>query len=189
MKKIIFSFLVISGFFSVRTYAQEYGVSLGVHQTDASSTNDALSVGNVFNFRLGGIVMLPFTESFKFRSGLMFTQRHLELDMTTSKPTAKFDYIDVPALAQYQFNENFGLYGGLIVGFNVNHKLTVDNPPAGVSTSAKGVKSMLPLFQVGINGTFQDEFGLEVYYERSVGDIYQDAKDYSVYGINFIYLL
>jgi hypothetical protein len=194
MRKLIafFSMMMIGSV----AYSQDFGVIAGFHQTNASGTSvngvDA-SITGKFNFRIGGAVSVPLADQVAFRSGLVYTQRHFDSDFSAAGvPLAtgslKFDYIDVPALVQFNFNENVGIFGGLVAAFNVGKDCSLSN---GQSCSANnidtGVNSLIPLLMVGVNGTFQNQFGIEAYYERGMGKIYDRAKDYSDFGANFLY--
>jgi hypothetical protein len=185
MKSILATAMMVLALGSVAE-AQDFGLTAGFSQSTADSKISGITTGGVFGFRLGGVVAVPLTETLKFRSGLIYAQRHITTSSGLVKNTVSMDYLDVPVLAQYNFNETFGIFGGLIAAFNTNHQ-GVQNSLTG--QNIQNPTSLIPLLQVGINGTFQDQFGVEAYYERGVGDIYDGAKNYSVFGANFIYWL
>ena len=167
--------------FSAPVLAQEYGALLGVHQTSADSDATNVSVDGVFNFKAGLAVGFELAEFTKFRTGVIYNQRHLETTTVGNKMDINYDYLDVPALVQYNVNEMFGMFGGLIVGINVNDELK-PKPSNDVD-----VETLIPLLSVGINLTFQDMIGFDVYYERGMGDISDGLENYSTYGANFLY--
>lgn len=167
--------------FSAPVVAQEYGALLGVHQTSADSDVTTTSVDGVFNFKAGLAVGFELAEFTKFRSGIIYNQRHLESTRAGQKTDINYDYLDVPALIQYNVNEMFGMFGGLIVGINVNDNL---KPKPAVDVD---VETLIPLLSVGVNLTFQDMIGFDVYYERGMGDIADGLENYSTFGANFLY--
>jgi hypothetical protein len=167
--------------FSAPALAQEYGALLGVHQTSADSDLNGTSVDGVFNFKAGLAVGFELAEFTKFRTGVIYNQRHLESTTAGSKTEIKYDYLDVPALIQYNVNEMFGMFGGLVVGINVNDDLKPK------PTSKVDVETLIPLLSVGINLTFQDMIGFDIYYERGMGDISDGLENFSTFGANFLY--
>ncbi len=144
MRKFIFVIGLLMGFGSA-AHAQDFGILLGVHESNATASQTGWSSSNEFGFRVGGTVSVPLADQVNFRSGLIFTQRHFDLtDTAGDKLINNFDYLDVPALVQYNFTENFGVFGGLIVAFNVNNNVSVSS--GNLSGTATGTKAMLPLF-------------------------------------------
>lgn len=173
-------------------FAQDYGLTAGLSQSNASVSGNNLngySNSGEFGFRLGGVASFPLTDGLKFRTGLIYSQRHF--DLKNSSPDIKivhnFDYIDIPVLVQFNFNDTIGIFGGIIAAVNVNHNVST----SGVSGTydVTGTKGLLPIIQLGVNATFDNMYGVEAYYEMGLGDIYDNAKNYSVFGANFIYWL
>jgi hypothetical protein len=165
--------------------AQEFGGLLGVHQTTADTDSSNVSVDGQFNFKAGVLVNFGLNDMAKFRTGLLYNQRHVELKAAGSKlAEVNFNYLDVPALFQYNVNEMFGLFGGLVVGVNVGDEYKKSN---GVTTADIEAKSLIPLLQAGANVTFDDMIGFDLYYERGIGKYADGMKDFSTFGANFIY--
>ena len=172
-------------------HAQDFGITAGLSGSNATAKVSGQSAGSTqFGFRAGGVASFPLTDSLKFRTGVMYSQRHFVLsDTAGNSATASFEYIDVPVLAQYNFNDSFGIFGGIIAAINVNNSVNTSNFVGGGTSSATGTNGFYPLVQVGVNGTFDNMYGVEAYYEMGMGSIYDGAKNYSVFGANFIYWL
>lgn len=165
--------------------AQEFGALLGVHQTTADSAQNGVSIDGAFNFKAGMLVNFGLNDMAKFRTGLLYNQRHFETKSGGTKTAEiNFNYLDVPALFQYNMNEMFGLFGGLVVGVNVGDDVKMSN---GTTAADPGTKSLIPLVQLGANVTFDDMIGFDLYYERGLGDFADHFKDFSTFGANFIY--
>lgn len=160
--------------------AQEYGALLGVHQTSADSGVTGTSIDGVFNFKAGLAVGFALSDNAKFRTGLLYNQRHVETNTSGVKGKVNFDYLDVPALVQFNVNEMFGLFGGLVVGINVSD----DTKPKATNVDAK---ALIPLLNLGMNLMFQDMIGFDVYYERGMGQFAKNLENYGTFGANFIY--
>jgi hypothetical protein len=176
----------------VSAQAQDYGLTAGLSQSNASASgnlsNANYSNSGEFGFRAGGVASFPLMDNLKFRTGLIYAQRHFTLkhDSPDVKITFNNDYLDIPVLAQYNFNEVFGLFGGIVAAVNVNKSVSSN---VTVTNADSGTKNLLPILQLGINATFDNMYGVEAYYEFGLGDISDNAKNFNVFGANFIYWL
>jgi len=166
-------------------FAQEFGALAGVHQTTADTDSSGSSINGVFNFKAGMLVNFGLNDMAKFRTGLLYNQRHVEVKASGTKiAEINYNYLDVPALFQYNMNEMFGLFGGLVVGINVGDDVKVSN---GYTTGNTNKKGLIPLAQIGANVTFDNMIGFDLYYERGIGEFADHMKDFSTFGANFIY--
>jgi hypothetical protein len=176
--------LLISSFLiSAPAFAQEYAAVVGVHQTDADTDAAGASIDGVMNFKAGLGVRFSLMEGSYFRTGVLYNQRHIEskASATGTKTKINFDYIDIPATYQYNINEMFGVFGGLVVGVNINDD--VDTTP---STDPNADK-IIPLLTAGVTLMFEDMIGFDFYYERGMGGFADNLSDYSSFGANFNY--
>lgn len=165
--------------------AQEYGALLGVHQTTSDTDTTGASIDGQFNFKAGMLINFGLNDMAKFRTGLLYNQRHVEMKAGGTKVSEiNFNYLDVPALFQYGMNEMFGIFGGLVVGINVGDEVKMAN---GSAAGDSGKKGLIPLVQLGANVTFDDMIGFDLYYERGLGSYADNLKDFSTFGANFIY--
>lgn len=172
-------------FMASAAQAQEFGALLGVHQTTADTDTAGASVDGQFNFKAGMLINFGLNDQAKFRTGLLYNQRHVETKASGVKVAeVNFNYLDVPALFQYSMNEMFGLFGGLVVGVNVGDEVKM---ASGAAATDPGKKGLIPLVQLGANVTFDDMIGFDLYYERGLGSYADHLKDFSTFGANFIY--
>jgi hypothetical protein len=181
-KKLIV--LAFGFMFSAAAGAQEFGVTLGVHQTTADIDVGTASVDGQFNWKGGLAADFELAPMMHFRSGLVYNQRHVDVKTGTKTVGVDFSYLDVPVNFQYDFNEMVGLFGGMVVGINVDDK--IDSPLSPTATDP-GAKGLIPLVDVGVNFLFDDLIGFDVYYERGLGDFADHMKDFSTFGANVIY--
>lgn len=180
----IFLPLLVSLMVAPSAFAQGYGVLLGVHQTDADPKVTGTTIDGKFNFKAGLAVTFELMDSANFRTGVLFNRRHMEMKSGAGNFDLKFDYIDIPANFQYNINEMFGLFGGLVIAANVNDDV---EGPAGVASQDPDVEELIPLLNLGVAMTFEDMIGFDVYYERGLGDVAAGVKDYGTFGANFVY--
>jgi hypothetical protein len=186
----MFKYLVMVTTFlgAVSVSAQEYGAILGVHQTDADvKSSSEGSVDGKMGFKAGMAITFELGDETRFRTGALFTQRHLEIANGSGIGDTKilFDYIDVPVNLQYNLNDKFGLFGGFTVGVNVNDK--VEYPEQLASKPDPDVEKMIPILNAGVSLTFDDMIGFDFYYERGLGEISNSLEKFNTFGLNFLY--
>jgi hypothetical protein len=163
------------------THAQDFGALIGVHQTTADSKTANTTTDSGFNFKAGLTVNFELDQGSYFRTGILYNQRHFDTEVGSAKTKVKFDYIDIPANYQYNFTETFGLFGGLVVAANVGDSRS---PAQSPKIDAEG---LVPLIDLGVNLTFQNMIGFDVYYERGLGKFADDLQNFSTFGLNFLY--
>lgn len=181
---------------STSAMAQEYGLTIGFQQNSADVENPEGVSGKIdskLGFSGGGLVAFELVENLKFRSGLIFNQRHIDYKVTSpdaaeGKYKLKFDYLDVPVNVQYNFNEMFGVYGGMIMGIKASDSA---DAPAGLDFDPD-MESLYPLLNVGVNMIFEDMIGFDLFFERGIGEFATgddslSFKDYTTFGARFIY--
>ncbi|MGE3682740.1 MAG: outer membrane beta-barrel protein [Bdellovibrionales bacterium] len=177
--------MVICGLLiSAPAWAQEYGALVGVHQTDAETSATGASIDGKLNFKGGLAVAFELMENSRFRTGVIYNRRHIEVEAASLTTEYNFSYLDIPALYQHSFNEMFGLFGGLVIGVNVSDDVEA---PSGTTAADPDAETMIPLLTVGANLMFDDMIGFDFYYERGMGDIAEDLENYSTFGANFLY--
>jgi hypothetical protein len=168
---------------SLSAGAQEVGILGGFHSTGADSKTSGTSIDNKVNFRLGVPIAFELVDKTKFRTGFIYTQRHVDVSGANFSGTINYEYIDIPAMLQYQVHEMFGVFGGLTMALNMKKSIT------GIPgmTKADGTESIIPLATVGVTTLFNDMIGFDFYYERGFGKVSKDVENFSTFGANFIY--
>lgn len=184
MKHLLF--LVIASFISFSSQAQEFGVLAGIHNADADS--DTTSFDATLGYRLGVVMKYEIGNAVAFRSGLTYTARHFELNGGTTNLDYELNYLDIPVLFNFQVNEMLSFYVGPVIAINTSGKLKGTSSGTPVDSEIQDVKSLYLLGQVGASFTF-DQIGFDIYFERGLGDIWDNgtAKDFSIYGANFLF--
>ncbi len=174
--------LVFSIFVSTSAFAQEYAAVIGVHQTDAETDAANTSVDGVMGFKAGLGVRFQLMENSYFRTGVLYNQRYFETTSAGTSTDWEFAYLDIPATYQYNVNEMFGLFGGLVVAVNIadDYSPTV----AGLDPDAD---KLIPLLTLGVTLMFEDMIGFDFYYERGMGGFAEDLETFSTLGANFNY--
>lgn len=185
--------IVLGTLLSSVAMAQDYGLTIGVHQTTATVTSGGgtgIASGSAqgkLNYDLGLTASFELIPNFRFRSGVLYDTRNFDYKLDNSGGTAhvNYAYVDVPVNAQYNFTPMVGIYGGLIVGIKASNSM--DMPNGGTYNGT--MKSMYPLVNLGVNFMFNDMIGFDIYGESGLGEFADGMKNYQTFGLHFIYWL
>ena len=123
--------------------AQEYGLSLGIHQTSAGVDQPAGSTGKVdgkLGFEGGLQVAFELVPKLRFRTGALYNQRPLDFKFAGAGTyELNYAYLDVPVNVQYGFNEMVSVFGGLTIGVKASDSVKT---PASLTDLDLSVKSL-----------------------------------------------
>lgn len=185
---VLFIFLGLSP--GTLALAQDYGALVGVQQTDVQANNPAASQSGKVNYKAGALVTFDFLKDGKLRTGLIYDQRHVNLTYTAF-PTLVYeynlDYLDVPVNFEYDVFRDFWIYGGLT--FAINTSTHVVSPGSSGPTPTVDPVSLMGLLDLGLTHKFCSHFGVDIYYQRGLGQVIDKYQNYSIYGADFIYWL
>jgi hypothetical protein len=172
--------------FSQNLFAQKVGVALGFSQMSVEA--DAGITPQAEGGLLGGALFYNnFSESMMQRIGVLYSQRDFSYKTGASKTNVSLSYLQVPLSIGLVMNPNFAVFGGLNLNLNVGKSCSYDNSTAPCTLS--GVKSADLGLNLGINLTFMDNFGLEAFYEKSLGKVMDNTTGASTLGIALLYLI
>jgi hypothetical protein len=189
-------FLTLFSVFSSVAMAQDYGVSIGVHQTtaatDPSQQGGSLSgyngsITGLLGLDLGFVAAFDLVPNLKFRTGLIYDMKPFQEKIplsngATSTVTFNFSYIDLPIDFQYNLNSMFGVFAGVVVGIKASDSVSSSYVPV-----VANMKALYPLVNAGMNFTFDNLYGFDAYYEYGLGDFADNVKNYSTFGLRFVY--
>ena len=128
-------------------------------------------------YQVGVTAAFPVADMWSIRSGLLYTQKNVELEGTPNQDL-KFTYAEVPVTALYKFAD----YGGVYAGINLSMKLDDDCGTA----FCKGVKSLTTPIVVGAAFKFAPQLGGSVYLESLSGEVADDVKNFTAIGANLM---
>lgn len=171
--------------FAGPAWGQEWAALIGVHQTSADANESGANVDGKLNYKAGALVGFELAENVKFRTGLLYNQRHMDKTLGGSTFEYKFSYMDVPAALQYNINEMVGFFGGLVIAVNINDD--VDGPAGAATVTNPKAENMIAIMTAGVNLMFNDMIGFDFYYERGMGRFAQGLENHATFGGNFLY--
>jgi hypothetical protein len=168
----------------------DYGLELGVRQQSGSATGFLTSTNSQTAFQFGGIVQFPIGGPVNLRTGMLYTQRPLQVS-NPNMPTTKvsLNYLDLPI----DFMFNFAEYAGFFVGANL--ALNLDHSCDSAGCSVTNVSSTILPFTFGASFKFAPQVGMTIYYDSyyntmanlSTPSYNLSVGNYQAVGINFLF--
>ena len=156
---IVLTFFIMSPTFSqdgdTTTSGINFGVKAGVNF--ASFTGD-IEGENVDDWEgrtglnFGGVVNIPISEVFAVQPEVIFSQQGFTETYMGFDVTGRFDYINVPVLADFTVAEGLSLQAGPQVGFNIKKEIEtpdgkeeLDDVESVIFDGAVGAQYKLPI--------------------------------------------
>jgi hypothetical protein len=172
--------------FSQNIFAQKVGIALGTSQmTVEGLSGEPQSEGGLLG---GALFYNKFSDTMMQRIGVLYTQRDFSYTIWDGSTTkVSLSYLQVPLTMGFIFNPNFAFFGGVALNLNVGKSCAIENSSA--SCTPKGVKSADLSLNLGVNLTFIDDFGLEIFYDKAMGKIMDNTTGASTVGVSLLYLI
>ncbi len=149
---LVIATLVSSTCFAMDMSAQKWTAQLDLRQTasDSAGTNctGTCKADTQTMFSAGATTMFDLGNQFGLRTGGVLTQRGYKQTQSSVSNAANFTYLDIPVLPEYQINDMFSAYAGVVVGLKASR--TCDFGAA--TCDALSDKSLVTPLQVG--GTY-----------------------------------
>ncbi len=186
MKKIFCLISIV--FFASNLWAQKMGATLGLSQLSVEAPNGMTSASEG-GYQLGTLFYGSLTESIGSRVGVLYADRSFSLSTSgpsESKTTVKMSYLQVPLSLTFNFTEQFGIFAGGQLNLNAGKSCSVS--PSAPCT-VKGVNAADVALTLGAVVTFMDSFGAEIYMDKPLSKITDNATNPSIIGINLLYLI
>lgn len=112
--------LISSASFALDMSAQKWTAQLDLRQTASDSAGTACTgtckADTQTMFSAGATTMFDLGNQFGLRTGGVVTQRGYKQTSASVSNAANFTYLDIPVLPEYQFNDMFSAYAGVVVG-------------------------------------------------------------------------
>ncbi|MEK6774071.1 MAG: outer membrane beta-barrel protein [Bdellovibrionota bacterium] len=184
-KLVLFGLATAVTAFSTAVIAAEFNAEVGFRQQSGdggtgfnSKSEVGYQLGMTGNFDINGPLM--------FRTGLLYTQRPLTIELTSSAASSakvSLTYFDVPLTLMYKFEDYGGAYAGIIAAVNLDKNYSGTGTLAGGTVT--NAKSMITPFILGAAFKFAPGMGVNIYFE-SGGDVSDTLKSYRAVGANFM---
>ena len=117
MKKIM---LIVILFITSKTFAQNYelGAKGGVNISNfTGATWDNASAKSLIGFHAGGFLSLFLGNNFAIQPEVLFSSQGAKYQDATSSQNLKVNYINIPVMLKYRFNNGYFIEAGPQIGF------------------------------------------------------------------------
>ena len=149
MKKILFfTVLAVFGLTSLSAQGISIGAKAGVNF--ASLNGDDINIDGRTSFHVGGVVNVSVSELFAVQPEVVYSAQGGTQSMGGVDSTTRFDYINIPIMADFTVAPGLSLQGGPQIGINTTSEFEIDG---GGTTEIEDSESVD--FGAGIGGQFK----------------------------------
>jgi hypothetical protein len=165
MKKIILSAVLVTA--GILSFAQvpKYGLKAGLNMATVTGSGGDLKPG----FNGGVLAHIHITPAFSLQPEVMYSNQGTKY---SSDHKLLLNYINVPLLLQYNFDNGFRLQGGPQVGFLLEAKDKVNNAEYDVKNGYNTVDFSIPL---GFSYLGYSGFGVDARYNIGVTNVVKNS--------------
>lgn len=182
MKKItlIVGFVSIS---SILLAQNAVGLKAGLNFSEITNYDASMKVG----FHVGGLAHLHITPAFSLQPEFMFSSQGSK--QQNNVPGVNLNYINIPVLLQYNFDNGFRVQGGPQIGFRLSAKDFLFDSESDISDRTQSIDFSIPL---GLSYLGNSGLGFDARYNIGVTNVFTNpAENYrnSVMQVGIFYLL
>jgi hypothetical protein len=172
--------LIILGavLFAVTASAANYtDMALEVGFRNQNGTVTGGDTNAKIGYQVGLTAAFPVADQWSVRSGLLYTQKNIELKGTPNTDL-KFTYVEIPLAALFKFADYGGIYGGVNLSMNLDSDCGTPD--------CTGVASFTTPIVIGATFKFAPQMGGNVYVESLSGKVADNVKDFKAVGANLM---
>ena len=162
IRALVFGLLASTALFA---QAPKYGLKAGLNLATITNTDGELKAG----FHGGALAHIHLTPAFSLQPEVMYSNQGTKVG---SDNKLLLNYINVPLLLQYNFDNGFRLQGGPQIGFLLEAKSKSGNVETDVSGSYKAIDFSIP---VGASYLGYSGFGVDARYNIGVTNVVETS--------------
>jgi hypothetical protein len=173
-RKVVITAMVMMILTAVSVHAQtNFGVKGGLNLynlSDDSDDNSDMKAG----IHLGILAHIHMSDNFALQPELTYSMQGAKSEFDGDKTTINLNYINVPLLFQYMFDNGFRLQAGPQVGILTSAKLKVGNETEDVKDGFNSLDFSLPL---GVGYISPSGFGVDARYNIGLSNVSEDDNN------------
>lgn len=185
MKKILILSLAIFSFGSLQAQTPSFGLKVGSNFSNLV-VKDGISSDYLTGLHVGGLAHVHLSRQWALQPEVFFSGQGGEF--TTGSLTNKFvlNYINVPILFQYMFDNGFRLQAGPQIGFLVSAKNKSNNLEADLKNDYKSPDLSFP---IGLGYLFDSGLGIDGRWVPGISEIQKtgNATTNNVFQLGLFY--
>jgi hypothetical protein len=148
------------------------GIKGGLNLSTIHQDNNA-EISSRAGYHLGLLSHIHLANQFAMQPELVFSSQGAKYNLSGATAIHKLNYVNVPVMFQYMFDNGFRLQAGPQVGFLLNANSNRDNTSADVINSYKTVD-----FGLGLGASYVNPatgFGVDARYNLGLRDISENS--------------
>jgi hypothetical protein len=169
MKKTIIFAATFFLLLSAKAQEVHFGIKGGLNASELHFNNDT-KLDTKIGFNLGLLAHIHAGETWALQPELIYSLEGAKGKIGNSEYSYNLNYLNVPVLLQYMFDNGFRLEGGPQIGFLLNAKTKVNN----TSTDNKGFKSTAFSIPLGVGYLTHTGLGFDARYVFGLSNINDD---------------
>jgi Outer membrane protein beta-barrel domain len=139
------------------------------------STGNKQSLG----WQIGGSTVINFNEDFGLRTGLFYSERTFKFGTAGADVTGKMTYADIPLHLMFKLEDYAGIYLGPSISTKIGDEVSVG--------SLTGVQSMITPITFGAAFKFQENMGINIFFETIGSKLADGITASRGIGANFMF--
>jgi hypothetical protein len=148
------------------------GIKGGLNLSTIHQDNKA-EINSRAGYHLGLMGHMHLTNKFAMQPELVFSSQGAKYNLSGATAIHKLNYVNVPVMFQYMFDNGFRLQAGPQVGFLLNANSNLDNTSSDVINSYKTLD-----FGLGLGASYVNPatgFGVDARYNLGLRDISENS--------------
>jgi len=141
-----------------------------------NSTANKQSMG----WQFGGSTVINFNEDFGLRTGLFYSERTFKAEIANQEFSGKITYADIPLHFMFKLEDYAGIYIGPSISTKIGHEVSGGAPMTGV-------QSMITPITFGAAFKFQENMGINIFFETIGSKLADGVTASRGIGANFMF--
>lgn len=165
--------LLIAGAATAQTSPHVHlGLKGGLNLYTVNQNNNA-DISSRAGYHLGLLAHIHLAKQFAMQPELLFSSQGAKYAMPDAKSTLKLNYVTVPVMFQYMFDNGFRLQAGPQLGFLMNANSVINDNSSDVKNNFNTVD-----FGLGLGASYvnpKSGFGVDARYNLGLKDISENS--------------
>jgi hypothetical protein len=150
----------------IAQHQPNFGLKAGVNLASLRGEND--NTDSKVGFHVGGLAHIHLSKRWALQPELLFSSQGGKTTVLNTKSTLSLNYINLPVLVQFMFDNGFRLQAGPQLGFLVSAENKIGNVESDVKDNYKTLDFSIP---IGLGYLTSSGFGVDARWVPGIIDI------------------
>jgi hypothetical protein len=167
MKKLSFVVMALAVCTSLIAQSPKFGLKGGLNLSTITNTEGDVKAG----FHVGALSHIHITPAFSLQPEVMYSTQGVK---SSSNSSLSLNYLNIPLLLQYNFDNGFRLQGGPQIGFLTSAKAKSGDLSVDVTDSYKDIDFSIPL---GVGYLSNSGLGVDARYNIGITNVVESSSE------------